>query len=147
MKSAFRILIFVIIMGTVSGVLLIGVNSYTSIFIAKNDELKLKSSILDALEISYEKSKVIDIFNSQIQVLNKSNHTFYIASDKSIAFEFHGPGLWGPISGIISLEKDLKTIRKLKITYQEETPGLGGRIRLKAEGFWGEGKRVKFYVR
>ena len=29
---------------------------------------------------------------------------------------------------MISLEKDLKTIRKIKITYQEETPGLGSRI-------------------
>lgn len=115
-------------MGTISGTLLVGINSYTSIFIKKNDELKLKSSILDAFEISYEKSEVINIFNNQIQILNKSNHIFYMASDKSIAFEFRGAGLWGPISGIISLEKDLKTIRKLKITYQEETPGLGGRI-------------------
>jgi len=45
-----------------------------------------------------------------------------------VAFEFSGPGLWGPITGIVCLEKDLKTIRKIKVTHQEETPGLGSRV-------------------
>lgn len=128
MKQALRIIIFVIVMGTAAGALLVGVNLYTAPLIAKNEELKLKSSVLDALEISYDKSKIISVFDDKVEVLNRANSAFYVASDGILAFGFYGPGLWGPISGIISLEKDLKTIRKLKVTHQEETPGLGGRI-------------------
>lgn len=128
MKNALRILVFVVVMGTASGALLMGVNAYTSVLIARNESLKLKSSVLEALEISHGKTDVLEIFAAQVKVLNKDSYTFYKALDGSVAFEFRGPGLWGPISGIISLEKDLRTIRKIKVTYQEETPGLGGRI-------------------
>lgn len=117
-----------LVMGTAAGVLLLGVNIFTSPLVAKNEELKLKSSVLDVLEVAYEKAKIISVFADKVEVLSKADYIFYLASDGSLAFEFHGPGLWGPISGAISLEKDLKTIKKLKITHQEETPGLGGRI-------------------
>jgi len=128
MKSALRIIIFVLIMGSVSAGLLVGVNNFTQPLVLMNEELKLKSSVLDVLDIPYEKSESIAIFDSRVKVLKKDECTFYIASDQSVAFEFYGPGLWGPISGIVCLEKDLKTIRNIKITHQEETPGLGGRI-------------------
>lgn len=128
MKNVLRIILFVIVMGTVSGALLVGVNAYTAALIAKNEELKLKSSVLEALEIPYDKTNVIKIFDEQVKVIDKDMCTFYKALDGSIAFQFRGFGLWGPISGIIGIEKDLKTIRKIKIIYQEETPGLGSRI-------------------
>lgn len=128
MRAALRVLIFVLVMGTVSGGLLVGVNAITASLIAKNEELKLKSSVLDALEINYDKTNALKIFAENVKTIKKDKYTFYTASDASVAFEFYGPGLWGPISGIISLEKDLKTIRKIKINHQEETPGLGGRI-------------------
>lgn len=128
MKNALRILIFVVVMGTVSGILLMGVNAFTAGLISKNEELKLKSAVLDALEIAYNKGDILKIFGEQVNVLKKDNIIFYKASDGSVAFTFSGPGLWGSISAIISLEKDLKTIRKLKVLYQEETPGLGSRI-------------------
>ena len=128
MKNALRILIFVLVMGTVAGALLVGVNLFTTPLINKNEELKLKSSALDVLEIAYNKNNILSIFDEQVKALKSQGYTFYKAGDGSVAFEFHGPGLWGPISGIISLEKDLKTIRKLKVTHQEETPGLGGRV-------------------
>lgn len=128
MKNALRMLIFVVVMGTVSGVLLVGVNSFTLPLITKNEEFKLKSSILDVVEIEYDKTNVIDIFDTNIKTIEKDKYKFYRAPDESIAFEFSGPGLWGPILGIISLENDLKTIRRIKIIHQEETPGLGSRL-------------------
>jgi Na+-transporting NADH:ubiquinone oxidoreductase subunit C len=128
MNPASKVIIFVILMGTFSGALLVGVNVYTAPMIARNEELKLKSSVLDVLEISYEKKNCLEAFDKNIKTVEADKYKFYRAPDNSVAFEFHGPGLWGPISGIISLEKDLKTIRRIKITHQEETPGLGGRI-------------------
>lgn len=128
MNPASKIIIFVILMGTVSGALLVGVNVYTAPMIAKNEELKLKSSVLDVLEVAYEKKNCLEAFDKSIKTVEVDKYKFYRAPDNSIALEFYGPGLWSPISGIISLEKDLKTIRRIKITHQEETPGLGGRI-------------------
>lgn len=128
MKYALRILIFVVVMGTVSGVLLVGISALTSKRIAKNEELRLKSAVLDVLEISYTKATAEEIFNKNIKTLKKDSFTFYQAPDKSVAFDFYGPGLWGPISGIVSINSDLKTIKIIKILHQEETPGLGARI-------------------
>lgn len=128
MNNALRVLIFVLVMGTVSGALLVGVNSFTAPLIAKNEELKLKSSVLDAFDIPYNKTNLESMFEETVNVSAIDKYKFYKASDGSLAFEFYGPGLWGAISGIISLEKNLKTIRRIKVTHQEETPGLGGRI-------------------
>ncbi|MEK6728084.1 MAG: FMN-binding protein [Candidatus Omnitrophota bacterium] len=126
--KALKIFIFVLVMGTVSGAMLVGISAFTSPLIQKNEEFRLKSAILDVLEIPHEKPTVVKIFDEQVKIIKKGNYTFYNATDGSLAFEFRGPGLWGPVVGIISLEKDLKTIRKIKVTYQEETPGLGSRI-------------------
>lgn len=128
MNAPFKVLIFVIIMGTVAGAMLVGVNAFTAPLISINEEIKLKSSVLDVLEIGHDKFDIINIFDAKVNISKKDKYTFYNGPDGSVAFEFYGPGLWGPISGMISLEKDLKTIRKIKITHQEETPGLGGRI-------------------
>ena len=129
MKSALRIIIFVIIMGTVSGVMLVGLNKLTEPQIKKNEELKLKSSILDALEIPFVgKEAVFGLFKQNVQVLEKDKFSFYRGIDGAVAFEFKGPGLWGPIYGVVSINSDLKTIRTIKILHQEETPGLGARI-------------------
>ena len=130
--AALRIIIFTLVMSHASGAILLGVNVYTTPMIEKNEELKLKSSVLDAIEIPYEKNETIDIFDRNVKTVKKGKYIFYTASDGAVAFEFSGPGLWGPIHGIVSLEKDLKTIRSIKVTHQEETPGLGGRIAEKA---------------
>jgi Na+-transporting NADH:ubiquinone oxidoreductase subunit C len=128
MISALRIIIFVAVMGTVSSGLLVGVNGFTSERIKKNEELKLKSAVLDALEIPYEKETASGLFDAKVRVLEKDAQEFYRGPDNAVAFEFQGPGLWGPIKGIVSVNPDLKTLRILKILHQEETPGLGARI-------------------
>lgn len=126
--KAIKILVFVIVMGTFSSAMLVGVNSFTKPLIEKNEEIKLKTSILDAFDVSYSLADVLKVFEGQVRVLEKRGVTFYNSLDGAVAFEFNGPGLWGGISGIVCLEKDLNTIRKIKITHQEETPGLGSRI-------------------
>lgn len=128
MKSALRIIIFVIVMGTVSGLMLIGLNAFTAPIIEKNEALKLKSAILDVLEIAFEKDKALEVFDKNVKVMVKDTHTFYQGADGAIAFTFSGPGLWGPIQAIASINAGLKTIRTIKILHQEETPGLGARI-------------------
>lgn len=126
MQPALRIIIFVIVMGTVSGAMLMGLNAFTAPMIEKNEDLKLKSSILDVLEIAYHKGNVLELFDAQVKVLEKDK--LYKGLDGAVAIKFKGPGLWGQVDGLVSVNSDLRTIRTLKILHQEETPGLGGRI-------------------
>ena len=128
MKSALRIIIFVVAMGTVSGSLLFGINSLTAGRIAHNEELRLKTAFLDALEVVYSEDAVLKTFEENVEAVKKEDFVFYRGKDQAVAFEFKGPGLWGPIYGIISLNPDLKTVRRINILRQEETPGLGARI-------------------
>jgi len=128
MKSALRILVFCLVMGTVSGALLVGINAFTSARIARNEELKLKSSVLDALGIPYTENNALDVFKANVEAIEKGGKTIYKSKDDAVAFEFNGPGVWGAIYGIICLNPDLNTIRNIKIVHQEETPGLGARI-------------------
>ncbi|PIQ89424.1 MAG: hypothetical protein COV72_03050 [Candidatus Omnitrophica bacterium CG11_big_fil_rev_8_21_14_0_20_42_13] len=128
MKKALKIIIFVICLGASSSGLLVALNNYTSPLIAKNEELKLKSSVLEALNIEYESVKVEQVFDNNVKVVSKDGLIFYRYQDKAIAFQFSGAGLWGPIKGIVSIDSSLNKISNIKILKQEETPGLGGRI-------------------
>ena len=126
--KALKIIIFVLVMGTVSSVSLVGVNSFTMPLISINEELKLKSTVLDALELTYGKGDALAVFKDKIRVLDVDKAKFFISSDNTVAFEFYGPGLWGPISGVASINPDFKSIKAIRILHQEETPGLGARI-------------------
>lgn len=57
----------------------------------------------------------------------------YLAKDASgqleqIVLPIHGAGLWGPIFGLLTLDKDLNTIKGVNFYQHKETPGLGSRI-------------------
>ncbi|MFQ5681087.1 MAG: FMN-binding protein [Candidatus Omnitrophota bacterium] len=127
MKSL-KIIVFVVCLGLASGGLLVALNDYTAPIIAKNEDLKFKSSLLDALDIDYSRSGADAAFEANVEELSHNGLTVYRYLDKAVAFEFRGPGLWGPISGILSMTPYLDTILNIKILHQEETPGLGGRI-------------------
>ena len=42
--------------------------------------------------------------------------------------QFSGQGLWGTVTGVIAVNRDVSRIIGLDIISHEETPGLGGRI-------------------
>lgn len=128
MKDKIKIIIFMIILGTISASLLGGINHLTFQKIQKNEELKLKSSVLAVLAIDYTKTTIEKMFEENIKIYQKAGVAFYKSRNHEIAFKFSGSGLWGPILGIIALKSDLETIVGIGIIHQEETPGLGGRI-------------------
>jgi len=132
-KEYIRIFVFVIALGSVSALLLAGVEKYTRPLVFKVEELRKKMGIMDVLGVPYDRQGAEEIFSKNVRVENKGGYEFYIGRDGSIAFEFSGSGLWGPIRGLVALEGDKKTIKGIKIMHEEETPGLGGRI--EEEGF------------
>ncbi len=59
-----------------------------------------------------------------IKAFNDAEHK----SLKAYGFEFQGLGFWAPIKGKLAVTPDLSKTIGIKITQQQETPGLGGRI-------------------
>lgn len=123
-----KMILFVVILGTLLSAVILVVNSYTAPRIAKNGELTIKRNVLEAQGIRYGQEDLEQVFDQNIQVVRKAEKTYYVLKNGDVAFEFDGNGLWGPIHGVISLQRDLQTIKRIMIIHQEETAGLGGRL-------------------
>lgn len=129
MKQNLKLLVFVLILGILTSGLLVGVDALTRDRIIQNQAAQLKSAILDANEISYNFGNIHDVFAEEIEVITVGELTFYEAKEsKNVSYEYTGGGVWGPISGVITLDADFETIVAIKVLNQQETPGLGGII-------------------
>jgi Na+-transporting NADH:ubiquinone oxidoreductase subunit C len=128
MKKIITMLAFVIITGTVLTAAIVMVNFYTQPIIEKNEEIKLKSAVLNAFGIPFGETGLESVFGAKVAEKDAGSLKYYVTEGKDVAFTFAGSGLWGPITGVIALRPDLKTILNVTILHQEETPGLGSRI-------------------
>lgn len=126
MLDQLKMIVFVVILGVVAAGILLGTESFTTPIIAENEELSLKSTILDAFEITYNDTDIRETYESNITQDDIDGYTFYTTSSGLVGYEFDGAGLWGPIEGFLALEEDMVTIKAIRISYNEETPGLGG---------------------
>jgi Na+-transporting NADH:ubiquinone oxidoreductase subunit C len=127
-KAKLLMIVFVLILGSILTASLIAVDHYTTPVIARNEEAKVMSGILQALDIPFAADTMVAVFNAQVEPLIAGGRPYYRAADGSIAFAFEGAGLWGPISGVIAVKENLDVLKGITIIRQEETPGLGGRI-------------------
>lgn len=128
MNTKLKNLLFILILGSVCTFLLISFRNYTLPMIERYHELELKSTILEAGGIPYKEAEIEEVFSKNIREVKKNTFTYYLNPNNLYIFIFEGRGLWGMITGAITLNPDLKTIENLRIISQEETPGLGGRI-------------------
>lgn len=128
MNHNLRMILFVFILGGITSVLLVGVNLITRDRIIANQEIKLRSTILNANDVNFTLNTINDIFEDRIDVITvDETYIFYHDTQSgNISFRFEGGGVWGPIIGIITLASDFETIVDISILQQEETPGLGG---------------------
>jgi len=108
--------------------MLLSIKNYTYPRISAYERLQFMSAILDAADIDYGEANTEEIFEKSISKVENEEFVYYLSPSKSYIFEFKGQGLWGPITGIVTLNPDLETIEGIQIISQEETPGLGGRI-------------------
>lgn len=106
-------------------------NVATAKIVDSNQRLFKIKAVLNALGLTYDSdSHAVEMFES-LKKLDGRTSEIYVANVdgvKRYAIVFHGSGLWGPISGVLAVEKDLQTIAGLDFISQSETPGLGGRI-------------------
>lgn len=126
MKTYIKMIVFVLVMGSLTAVLLGGMDMLTKDRIAENQEAELKSTILEAYSTSYTLGNIHEVFGDTVIEETHNDILFYIDSRSgSVTYIFEGNGVWGPIIGVITLKSDFETIQKITILQQEETPGLG----------------------
>lgn len=123
-----KVILFTLILATICGIFLTGINAFTRTRIIKYEEFILRSSVLEALGVNYSRGNIDEVFRKNVFAEKAGENIFYRTKDGAVAFEIRGSGLWGPIHGLVAMEPDFSTIRRLLILHQEETPGLGGRI-------------------
>jgi Na+-transporting NADH:ubiquinone oxidoreductase subunit C len=127
MKRYLKMVWFILILGTLTSVVFVGMEVWTRPLIEANAANELKSIILSANDISFNTGNISTLFDENVEIKEVGDFTFYVEKNSGrISYQFSGGGVWGPIIGIITLESDKETIRQIRIMQQEETPGLGG---------------------
>ena len=140
MREKIKMIVFVLVLGSVLTAALVSVDAFTEPYIKANMRKKLQRSILGAADIAFTEETLEDIFSTKITAtafpdeIQEENapedekKKFYVTAAGEFIFEYRGSGLQGEIYGAIAFKPDLATIKGVTIVKQEETPGLGGRI-------------------
>jgi Na+-transporting NADH:ubiquinone oxidoreductase subunit C len=134
-----KMLVFVLIMGSSAGLMLVGGDLLTGNQIEINQINLKQRTILQSHD--YDLASVTDLasyYGEKIDVIEAPESYkdlpvyFYRdreSEDITIAFDKRfGSGVWGPIVGYLTLESDFMTIKSVAIISQKETPGLGAKV-------------------
>lgn len=137
MKHYTKMLAFVFIMGFLTSLVFVGMDALTAERIEANKDAAIYSAVLTHNEISYNSGNLTDVFNENITIeevdYQGQTLSFYInESNGNVSFMygvFSLGGLWGPVRGVITLESDFQTIVNITVLEEQETPGLGGKVK------------------
>jgi Na+-transporting NADH:ubiquinone oxidoreductase subunit C len=127
MKNYLVMIRFVLILSLFTSAIFIGMEFWTRPLIVANASAEIKTTILDAYGLNYTTPTINQVFDQNVETKTSDGLTFFVdkASGK-VSYQMSGSGVWGPIIAIITFEPDFKTISRVRVTQQEETPGLGG---------------------
>lgn len=137
MKSNLQTVIFALIMGVVCALALTAVAEFVKDKRKDNEDAERYRNVLEIFNISVDtdasNKEVIDSFVKNVKIVGDSETPDYYqytveTGETFVALPARGPGLWGPIEGLIGLSPDGTTITAVSFYKQEETPGLGGEI-------------------
>ncbi len=133
MKSSLSTVIFAIVMGVVCSLVLTAVAQWITPRREANEKAERYSNVLAIFNIPVAdeaaNQDIIEAFEEKVTIVpdDSANPDYYLYG-QLIAIPAQGPGLWGPIEGLIGLARDGVTITAVSFYKQEETPGLGGEI-------------------
>ncbi len=128
MKDSAYTLVYALVLGIVCSVLLTGAGQFAKPYREANEKADKVRNILQVLGVPVPKGASTQELEKAVQERTLGDLTVYTAGGAggAVAVPFAGPGLWGPIEGLLALEPDMRTIRGITFNKQEETPGLGG---------------------
>ncbi len=133
MKSNLFTVIFAMVMGVVCSLVLTAVAQWITPRREANEKAERYRNVLEIFNISIAEGaanrEIIKTFEEKVTIVGSdpANPDYYLYG-RLIAIPAQGPGLWGPIEGLIGLAQDGVTITAVSFYKQEETPGLGGEI-------------------
>ncbi len=138
MNNTTHTLIFAAVLGVICSALLAGASLFTAPYREANEKAEQVRNFLAAMDapVSARASaeELLEFFDRHVRRIERDGlERFEYTPDgadrpTAIAIPFSGPGVWGPIEGVLALEPDMTTIRGVRFYRQEETPGLGGEI-------------------
>ena len=149
MKDSLRTLLFSVILGVVCAGLLSAASEWLRPYQQANAEAERWRNVFGVLDVPFDEQapaaellKLVrtkdnpsgKVAQREVQVGRAKGEALTIyeydhpAAGRLRAVEFHGPGLWGPVEGLLCLKSDLKTVFRISFYKNEETPGLGAEI-------------------
>jgi Na+-transporting NADH:ubiquinone oxidoreductase subunit C len=121
--------VFLLIVTTLCTIFLAFVNRlYLKGIALQQRELRVK--ILQTFSVSFTEDSFDKAFNESIEVVENNEGTFFIYRGEPLqaAMLISGSGLWSVIELLLFINEETKTVTKLEVLSQAETPGLGARI-------------------
>ena len=142
MKPNTSTVIFAVVMGSVCAVVLTATAEFVREKHQANERAERYLNILKIFNIPLgerpDKTEIIRLFEEKIQTVGEDSedpdyYQYTVTTERGdeeryVALPAKGPGLWGPIEGLIGLAPDGRTVTGVSFYKQEETPGLGGEI-------------------
>ena len=106
------------------------VNNATADRVARNQELVSAEAYLNTIGVSADSpDKILSEYDTLFGSVEAGDVVrTEIDGETILVKEFIGDGLWGAITGVIAVNKDVSRIIGMDIISHAETPGLGGRI-------------------
>lgn len=131
-ESKVYTVVFTVVVTFLFVFILSGLNTFTSDMVKKNQEIFKIKAILNAFGLSYvSNDEAMEKFKSEVSKLDVKDYELYkviMDGQEIYAVVFSGSGLWGNITGVLAVDKDVSRIVGIDFISQSETPGLGGRI-------------------
>jgi Na+-transporting NADH:ubiquinone oxidoreductase subunit C len=134
-RSSYSIL-YAAALGLVCALALTAIDRATEERKAANAQAEEVRNVLTVLGVPFDAdaaaTELLETYNGNVSEEERGGVSFYSYDNPQAgrlsATRFEGPGLWGPIEGLLCLEEDMTTIYAVSFYRHEETPGLGGEI-------------------
>ena len=152
MKGSLYTILYAMALSSFCALILTGVGRFAAPYREANAKAEKIFNILQVLGVPVQEDassqELLKIFEENVRAETHGALDVYLYAQaqrapKAIAISFGGPGLWGPIKGLLALEPDKTTIRGITFYEQEETPGLGGEISSPSFQNQFEGKSIR----
>jgi len=139
MREGLRAILFLAILGGACGAVMTAAHRLLPKPQASYAERERIRAILRALDVPIppgaSTKTLLAAFGGNVRTEQRGDLTVYLLSPlgsgdeiKAVAVPFSGPGLHGPIRGIVSFEPDARTLRTVVVYEHNEMPDLGAQI-------------------
>ncbi len=135
-KGSLYAVFYAATLGIICALALTAVDGFTASRKAANARAEEVRNILTVLDVGFDSaatsSELLAVYERDVRTESRGELTFYTYEHPEVgklsSVRFDGPGLWGPIEGLLCLREDMTTIHAVSFYRHEETPGLGGEI-------------------